>query len=147
MTAPKDGKGKFAALMEALAEHAEKATDREILEDAAADGVDVKSEADRIRGVLAGAVLATKKQRLTMALTAHTQQVAVLNAGTSRLPATPAARRELLQRALAKRPDTKQLVMITVQHRDFEELTDLDVESALRQLAALGLLDDTAEDE
>lgn len=142
MTTPKDDREKLAAVMEALAEYTETASDREILEDAAAEGVDAKSEANRVRGVLMQAVLRAKKQRLHVAAQVHAQQVAALNSGASRLPSSASERRDLLQRTINQHPDTRQLVLITVQHREFDTLTDADVESALRQLVALGLLDE-----
>lgn len=127
--------------MDALAEHAENATDQEILTDAAASGVDVKAEAAAVRDLLNEAVLRAKKKRLQIADEAHTKSVAELGARAARLPSTPMLRRKLLDRTVRRDPQTKQMVM-TLQHRDYDSLSDSDVESALRQLDALGLLDD-----
>jgi hypothetical protein len=147
MTTPKDDSGRLVAVMDALAAHAETASDREILEDAVAAGVDVRVEASRIRDVLVDAVLRTKKQRLHNATEAHAQKVAALDARAARLPETPVARKALLERTVRRRPEIKQMV-ITLQHRDFEAFSDRDVESALRQLDALGLINnDPASDE
>ena len=49
--------------MDSLAERAAEASDQEILDDAVAAGVDAKVVADRVRGVLADAILQAKKQR------------------------------------------------------------------------------------
>ena len=144
---PKDP-DKIVAVMDALAERAETASAEEILDDAAAGGVDIKAEATRVRGVLADAVRRAKKQRLQEAATTHSKSVAALGVRATRLPADPASRRALLDRTVRRNPQTKQMVMtLTVQHRDFESLTDADVDSALRQLDALGLLDEDGGDE
>ncbi|HWH40658.1 MAG TPA: hypothetical protein VNU21_12520 [Usitatibacter sp.] len=55
LTHPGSARDRFVTLMEALARHAESMSDREILEDAALDGIDIRAEANRIRDVLAGA--------------------------------------------------------------------------------------------
>jgi len=55
-----DDIGRFNALMDALAEHIETISDREILDDAVLQGVDVKAEANKIRRVLSDAALRAK---------------------------------------------------------------------------------------
>jgi len=140
MTKPKDDAERLANLMHALAERAAEATDQEIVDDANAAGVDVKVEADRVRGVLADAILQAKKQRRVDAAAAHKQAVAEIAARTARLPASPAARKRLLDRVVQRQPAMRQTVM-TLQHREFESFSENDVESALRQLHALGLLE------
>jgi hypothetical protein len=141
VTTKKPTQDPLTALMDALAERAETASDQEILDDAAASGIDVKAEASQVRDLLHDALLRAKKKRLRQAAEAHTKSVAELGARAARLPATPALQRDLLDRTVRRKPQTKQMVM-TLQHRDYESLTDSDVESALRQLDALGLLDD-----
>jgi hypothetical protein len=146
MTRSKDEAQRLAAVMNALAEQAAAASDQEIVEDATAAGVDIKAEASRVRTLLSGAVLRAKKQRLQQAGEQHKRSVAALGQQAARLPAAPAAKRALLVRVISARPETRQQVM-TLQHREFEEFTDRDVDSVLRQLAALGLLDDELGDE
>jgi hypothetical protein len=130
--------------MDALADHAESAPDQELLGEASAQGVDANAEAGRVRDLLLGAVLRAKKERLEEAQRAHRQALADLGSRTARLPADPAARRALLLRTVTRKPQMKDAVM-TLQHRDFESFSDGDVESALKQLQALGLLDDEFE--
>lgn len=141
MTKPKSDVERLAAVMNSLAERAVSASDKEILDDAAAAGVDVKAEATRIRSTLADGVLRAKKQRLQDADAQHKRSVAALDQRVARLPSTPAAKRALLDRVVSRRPETRQQ-LLTLQHREFEEFTNDDVDSALRQLGALGLLDD-----
>lgn len=141
MTKPKDDAERLANLMDSLAERAAEASEKEILDEAAAAGADVKVEADRVRGVLADAILQAKKQRRFDAAAAHKQSVAAIAERTARLPGSPAARKRLLDRVVQQQPAMRQTVM-TLQHREFESFSDGDVESALRQLHALGLLDE-----
>jgi hypothetical protein len=56
------------------------------------------------------------------------------------LPDTAEERRALLGGLLARHP-RMEAALVTVQHREFKELTDADVESCLAQLAELGVLD------
>ncbi|HTR52429.1 MAG TPA: hypothetical protein VMJ10_17065 [Kofleriaceae bacterium] len=132
---------RLAAVMNALAERAAGATDQEIRDDAEAAGVDLRAQGARVRAALADAVLRAKKQRLLDAAEQHKRAVAALGQRTARLPVAPATRRALVARVIARRPETRQQVL-TLQHREFEEFTDRDVDSVLPQLAALGLLDD-----
>ena len=53
-------------------------------------------------------------------------------------------RRLLLAASLQRRPEMREAV-ITLQHREFDSFSDADVESALKQLDALGLLDEEPE--
>ena len=140
MTKPKDDAERLAYLMDSLAERAAEASEQEILDDAAAAGVEVKVQADRVRSVLADAILQAKKQRRVDAAAAHKQSVAAIVVRTARLPRSPAARKRLLDRVVQQQPAMRQTVM-TLQHREFESFSDGDVESALRQLHALGFLD------
>ncbi len=54
------------------------------------------------------------------------------------LPSTAPERRSLLSAFLSQRPDMRSA--FTAQHREFEDLTDSDVESFLKQLADLGMI-------
>ncbi len=63
MSAPKDEVARFAAIIDGLVEHVENAPDQQILDDAAAAGVDVKVEGARVRALLADAVSRAKVQR------------------------------------------------------------------------------------
>lgn len=144
MTKPKDASAKVSAIMFALADREATASDKDVLEAAAGEGVSIGDEAARVREVLIAGVVRAKKARLSRAHEAHQKAVSDLGARTSRLPTDPSARRKLLAAALQRRPDMRQAV-ITLQHREFESFSDSDVESALKQLDALGLLDDDPE--
>ena len=141
MTKPKGARERLAALMDALAEQAESMSDQEVLDDAAATGLDADAEANRVRGVLLAAVVHAKKGRLTNALHSHQKTVAMLASRAARLPSAPSDRRALLMRTLEQRPQMKE-ALVTIQHRDFTTFSDADIESVLKQLDALGLLGD-----
>jgi hypothetical protein len=130
--------------MDALADHAEAAPDQELLDEALAQGIDANAEAGRVRDLLLGAVLRAKRERFDAAQRMHQQAVAELGSRIARLPEDPALRRALLLRVVTLKPQMKAAVM-TLQHRDFDSFSDGDVESALKQLDALGLLDDDVE--
>jgi hypothetical protein len=141
MTKLRDASTKLSAIMFALADREATASDKDVLEDAAAEGLSVPDEAARVRNVLMSGVLRAKKARLSRAQEAHQKAVSDLGTRTSRLPLDGSARRRLLAASLQRRPEMRQAVM-TLQHREFESFSDSDVESALKQLDALGLLDD-----
>ena len=144
MSTPKVPKNRLAVVMDALAEKVESMSDREVLDDAAAEGIDVTAEGARVRGLLLGAVLSAKKERLAEAMAAHKKNVASLTHRAVRIPADPSDRRALLMQSLERRPQMKAAI-VTLQHRDFASFSDADVESILKQLDALGLLDDDGE--
>jgi len=124
--------------MNALADNVESLTDKDLLEDSAAQGLDAKKEGTSVRELLADAVLRAKKVHLREAVEGHRQAVVAFGARTVRLPETSAERRALLQGFVARKPQMREA--LTLQHRNFESLSDADVESALKQLDALGLL-------
>lgn len=143
MTKSRDEGMQLAALMDAVAESIISATDRELIEDAKSQGIDMKAESVRVSNVLDRAILSAKKKRLQAAQVAHAQSVNEISKRESRIPSDSVAKRWLLDRVVKRKPGMQQTVMtLTLQHRDFKELSDRDVDSALRQLDALGLIDD-----
>jgi hypothetical protein len=70
VSAPKDEVARFAAIIDGLVEHVENAPDQQILDDAAAAGVDVKAEGARVRALLANAV---SRASASLPHEAHTQ--------------------------------------------------------------------------
>ena len=144
MSTGKNPKNRLAVVMDSLADQVESMSDQEVLDDAATEGIDVKAEGDRVRGLLLGAVVSAKKGRLAQAMETHRNSVAALAQRAARIPSDPSDRRALLMRSIERRPQMKEAV-VTLQHRDFGSFSDADVESVLKQLDALGLLDEDAE--
>jgi FMN phosphatase YigB (HAD superfamily) len=144
MSTPNDPDKRLHALMDALAERELSLSDSEVLDDALAEGVDVKAEASEVRNVLLAGIQHARKRRLEAAKAAHEKAVASIKAAAFQLPKEPAARRALLSRVVQRRPEMRE-ALVTLQHRNFESLSDGDVESALRQLQHLGILNDDPE--
>lgn len=144
MTKPKDGVERYMALMNALAEHTASIPDQDLLDDAVASGIDIKAEAARVGDILLGAVLSAKKERSRNALQEHQRNIASISACVARLPADPRAQEALLARTLQRRPEMRHAI-VTLQNRNFESFSARDVESALKHLFVLGLLDDEPE--
>jgi hypothetical protein len=140
MTAPKSPRDRFRALMESLAEDAAAASDEALLGDAAAERIDAKEEAARVRSSLLAGLQNEKKSRLKQAAEAHERAVRALEERATELPTDTKSRRELMDRALRQRPQMREA--LTMQFRDFALLSDADVESVLRQLQHLGALDE-----
>lgn len=126
----------LASFFTAMAAHTENAPDAEIVGDPATRG----SDPEAVRSVLLGAVQKFRKQRLLDATEQHRLAVKRLESHAARLPSEAAARRALLGRVVSRRPQMSDGV--TLQFRDFASLSDADVESALTQLDALGMLAD-----
>ncbi len=146
MSAGKDDGKRLHALMDALAREEESLSDKAVLEDAAAEGLDAKAEGDRVRSVLLAGLQRAKKERLERAKSAHVQAVSSIHNAAGALPADPQRRRRLLSRVVTRRPQMRDAI-VTLQHREFDSLSDSDVESALRQLQQLGLVDEDLDPE
>jgi hypothetical protein len=143
MTMPKDARERLAAVMDALAFEAEKATDEDLLEEAAADGLDAGAESNRVRGLLFAGVVRAKKAEVANALAGRPKTPRAFASG-SRIPRAPAERRALLLQTLGRRPHVKDAL---APQRDFATLSDSDVERVLEELDSLGLLRDDDSDE
>lgn len=129
---PPDSLERFYA---ALAEDESSAVD-DLLPVARADVTDF---AERLRALMLGSVKRVKLERRAKAEQEHRESLEKLHAAKLLLPSTAAQRRVLLERTLQRRPDVRE---ITLQHREFKELSDDDIERLLRKLHHLGALDD-----
>ena len=121
-------------ILDGVAEYIESAPAEEILEDARLENRDPGQIAAHVRGVLNGAVRAHQKQELARAREGYEREVAALNQQEIELPGDPAIRRSWLAAVFQQYPT------LTLQNRDFNELTNEDVETHLRNVAMLGLL-------
>ena len=140
MSTATDAGKRLYALMDALAETEACLSDKQVLEDAAAEAVDAEP-VGRVRSVLLAGIQRAKRRRLEEARGTYERAVASMGSISGWLPEGPAARRALLSRVVQRRPEMREAV-VTLQHRNFESLSDDDVESALRQLHHLGIVDD-----
>lgn len=133
----KDERERLHALLWALADSLDHESGAGAERSATASG-----DADRVRALLLDGIQAGKKRRLADARAQHAEAVAAYRGSTSRLPSSAGDRRRLLGQVM-ERPKVKELVL-TIQHRELRDMNDDDVESLLRQLEHLGVLDNLA---
>jgi hypothetical protein len=127
------------AFREALADAVLSASDDELIEEVRDEGLDPNAVAEETRALLLKTVKDFKQRALIAAREQHRQKTARLAAQRFQLPSSPKERRQLLHAVIAQHQQAGR--MLIAQHRDFEELTDEDVESWLQQFGALGLLE------
>jgi hypothetical protein len=130
----------LSIIMNRLADSVLDLSDEQMLSETREEGIDPLKEAERIRDVLQRSSKKYRMQKLKDAERIYKEKVARLKDIRLKLPQSPADRRNLLAAVFAAKPDIQSL-MLTAQHRDFDQLTDSDVESSLKQLAYLGVLD------
>lgn len=126
-------------LMFALGESLAEASTPEVLEEAKHSQVNLLDEAEEVRGILRSAGRRYLRRKLQESRQAYDAAVAEIRDKDYDLPSTPAERRRLLNTIFTERPDFEPMVL-TAQHRNFNELTDEDITSFLKQLKALRLL-------
>lgn len=122
-------------LYEQLAESVLSLSDSDLL---SVYGESAQRDADSVSRLVQQATTAVRKKKLTDAKGAYEQQVATIRAKRHNIPENPQKRIELLMSVVAKQPNVRNV--LTAQFRDFKEMSEADVESALKQLFDLGLL-------
>lgn len=130
----------FQSLMSALADSVLRESPEELANDLHAEGIEPNEYAERLRQVMLDAIKAHRQQALIKARQSYKDSVASYEQRKVYLPTTPAKRRAIFDQVLKRDPSLRQL---TLQNRDFTELTDEDIESYLRQLHELGVIDAT----
>ncbi|MCX6543521.1 MAG: hypothetical protein NTV05_03805 [Acidobacteria bacterium] len=127
------------ALHDALAESVLCSSDEELIEEVREEGLNPDAVAEDMRALLFRTLKTFQQRALVAAREQHREKAARLAAKSFRLPTSPAERRQLLDAVIAQHQQAGR--MLTAQHRDFNEMTDEDVESWLQQFGHLGLLD------
>jgi hypothetical protein len=128
------------AIMDALAESVAEAPDAEIIEEASELNEELEAGAEHLQARLLETVKAFRQQRLEAARKDYTKAIESIQRTVVDLPKTSRERRALFAAVLARRPDVGGL--LTAQYRDLKALTDEDLDSCLRHLGALGVLDE-----
>ena len=141
----KDRAEAFRALMNALAEEAATLSDEETEAEVRAEGKDPKETAEKTRAVLMSAYRRFRQRALHSAAQSYRNRVREIRKRRYTLPESPEERRRLLELVM-RRPGMKS-AFLTAQYRDFERLPDDDVESILKQLQELGVLDELTKGE
>jgi hypothetical protein len=130
---------RIRALFEALADNVESLGDEELLAEVREEGRDPEGVAKQTRLLLQNTVKKFKQRALLAAKQQHKRNEARLAAMRFELPTSSTERRQLLSAVIVRHQQAGR--MLIAQHRNFEEMTDDDVESWLQQFGALGLLD------
>lgn len=138
---PRDYEAELRAIMDTLAESVAEASDEDILAEAREAGEDPARTTARVRAVLRRAVKDYEQKPLREAQKAYEESVQSIRARTFVLPNTPESRRKLFTLVMNQKPELGR-ALLTAQHREFEDLTDVDIQSYLEQLGALGVLDE-----
>jgi len=135
----------YEALMHALADSVLKESPEELANDLREEGIDPDEYAEKIRKVMLEAVKAHRQQALIKAKRSYEDSIEAYEQRRYHLPATPERRRALFDRTIKRDPG---LLQLTIQHREFTELTDQDITSYLRQLQDLNeITEDDLKDE
>ena len=126
------------ALYEEIAESLAEAPDADIVEECKAEGESVDQVADHMRDVLRSAWKGFQQRSLREAREKYARTAAALKDTAIPLPVTAAERRQLFTGVLSRRPEVGKT--IHMQFRDFDQMSDEDIETCLQQFAQLGLL-------
>lgn len=116
-------------------------TDRQAFLEVEAAGKEPATAAQRVRNLLRETVRAHKQKALWEAMAEYQNQVAIYHQKKIQLPHSPEGKRELLASVFQRLPHM-QSHFLTVQHREFKEFSDDDVDSCLKQLHLLGAFED-----
>ena len=138
MARVKDDGERLHSLANAMADSVEATSDEQLLLEARSAGVDPSQTKSRVQELLRSVVKASKQRRLERAQAEYEASVAAFHGATVKIPAVPKEQRALLKCVFKTHP---QIRTVTLQHREFSELTDSDVQSLLTQLEQLGMLE------
>jgi hypothetical protein len=118
----------------------EKMSESEIDKLLAAEGIDAAKASASLDAAFEKAYLTFRKSRMTKAkeFVQNTAKIAIEIA--SKIPTTPEKRKALLEQILNQMPQIRPA--LTFQNRNFQDLSDDDIKSALEAMEKLGVLDD-----
>lgn len=112
-------------------------TDEELREEVRALGADPNQVATEIRGLFAQIKKEHRQAKLRVARAGQRAAVEEYRNRTIRIPSDPIAQRAMIAQAAQRHPQ-----QFTMQHRDLEAMPNDELMEVLKQLDALGLLDD-----
>lgn len=143
MTEPKDVLDELCNVMDTVSEPVLLMSDEEVLAEAVASGEDPEQSAANVKALLQNAVKEYRQRRLRSAQEEYEREAFASQRRQATLPNSAAERRILLNLVCTQKPDIGNA--LTLRYRNFDELTDADVESSLEELQELGALDDLTE--
>jgi len=125
-------------LMSFLAESVAEMSDDQIKEEFADD------PEPKAKDIFRAAIKECKMESLRAARVQYESASLEMSIRSYNIPKKKSDQRELLAYMLNRQPDLRSMA-VTAHHRDLKDFTDADVESFLKQLAELGLLDSPKE--
>jgi len=143
MSSEQDPRRPLDGILDGLAESVASESPVELLEESRSAGHDSKMIAERVKITLQAALKKFEQRRLEAARETCRLHAASRSGKSDRIPSTAEERMRQLFSILESNPAIG--AALTTQHRSFEMLSDSDVESALEDLAELGLLDHLSE--
>ena len=134
---------KLETLYANLAQGVEDASPDDLLAEAKAEGLDIEQITNGVRATLLDAVRSFEQRKLHAARHGYRKRSTELRSRRNVLPSTPAERLALLMKAASS---DERVAKVTARFRDFKDLTDEDVQTALSDLMELGALDSVMQD-
>jgi hypothetical protein len=141
MSAEDDPRRPLAGILEGLAESVAREDPEELLEEARAAGQNPESSADRLKKIALTALKTFEQRKLEAAREAYRTRSSRGPDRKDKIACTPEERRRQLSAIQRSNPEIAEV--LTTQYREFETLSDEDIESTLEDLAELGFLDDS----
>jgi len=140
MSGEQDPRRPLDGILDGLADSIASETPNELLDEARRAGRDSQEIAKHVKTTLEAAIKSFEQRKLEAARQACRLHAAGQSGKSDYIATTAEDRKRQLFAILESNPAIG--AALTTQHRDFEMLSDGDVESALEDLAELGLLDD-----
>ncbi len=140
MSAERDPRRPLDGILDGLADSIASETPNELLDEARSAGRDSQEIAKNVQKTLGTAIKKFEQRKLEAARQACRLHAADRSGKSNCIAATVEGRKRQLSTILENNPAIG--AALTAQHRDFEMLSDNDVESTLEDLAELGLLAD-----
>ncbi|HCT60929.1 MULTISPECIES: hypothetical protein [Acidobacterium] len=132
--------GEAERVLDHLADSIETGDATEVAADLKDSGHDMNDIASRMRAAALSGVSSFRKQALHRARQRYQESSAKLERRAGHSGGSPEERRQRFFSAIESRPELKSA--LTMQHRDLNELTETDIDSALEELEMLGALED-----
>ena len=130
---------RLARILDSLGEHIRTVPDEELPDDPGEEGRNPAEAAARIKGLLQRTFKAYQQKALVDAQEAYQREISDLSERRFNLPKTVKGRKEWFLAALVQAPQLKPA--FTLQNRELSDLSDEDIETHLKKLSQLGVLD------
>ena len=130
---------RLARILDNLGEHIRTVPGEELLEAAREEGRNPAEVTMRIKGLLQSTFKRFRQKALVEAQEGYQREIASMSERRFNLPKTAEGRRNWFLAVLTQAPQLQPA--FTLQNRDLSDISDEDIESHLKKLAQLGVLD------